>query len=384
MTTSNPQRGFSLVELMVGLVIAILSSIVVFQVFSVSEKHKRTTTGAADAQSNGAVALYMMDRDIRMAGWGMEGNAIANCKKPYTYYEDASGVGGPITDFFASVSITDGGASGSDVIRIKYYGNPTDANIDFSADTLAQTMPQSSAELNVNRTDICKEGDLAFVMQSDKCTLMQITQVQNQALKLQHNPGTGGVETYNPPISYQNANNWPAYTGCKAGDSTCSSPASIQCFSALYRRTYSILNQGLILQEPDSTNLKTIQTYQITPDIVDLQAQYGVAPANSQSINEWVDATGATWATTTTTPTNDNIRRIKAVRIALLARSAQYEKPDASGNCTTTTAVQVSDWSTWNNKPVFATERLPADWQCYRYKIFETVIPLRNVIWAGV
>ena len=48
----------------------------------------------------------------------------------------------------------------------------------------------------------------------------------------------------------------------------------------------------------------------ISPQVVNLQVQYGVAPANSQTVNEWVDATGGTWAA----PTAANLRRIKAVR----------------------------------------------------------------------
>lgn len=363
-------RGFSIIELMVGMVIAILSSIVVFQVFSVSERQKRTTTGAADAQSNGAIGFYMMERDIKMAGWGLEGSAMTSCTNLFTYYEDG-GTAGPITDFFASVSITDGGVA-PDILNIKYYGDPAEANVDFSLTTLTKTMPQSSAELNVSRTDACKEGDLAFVMQSGNCTLMEITQAQDQALKLQHNPG--GTISYNPTIAYQNDNGWPAYTGCAEG-STCSSPASIQCFSKLFRRTYRIQDLNLELQEPDSA--KVIQTYQVAPEIIDLQAEYGIAPAGSQQVNEWQPATGV-WASPLS---NANIQRIKAVRVAIVARSAQFEKPDSDGVCSATSAGMVSTWSTW---ATFDTANYPADWQCYRYKVFETVVPLRNIIWSNV
>jgi type IV pilus assembly protein PilW len=363
-------RGFSLIELMVGMVIAILSSIVVYQVFAVSERQKRTTTGAADAQSNGAIGFYMMERDIKMAGWGLEGSAMTSCSNLYTYYEDAT-TSGPIDDFFASVSITDGGAD-PDSIEIKYYGNPADANVDFSLVTLTKTMPQSSAILDVSRTDACKTGNLAFAMQNGNCTLMEITQTSDQALKLQHNPG--GSASYNPTIAYQSDHNWPAYTGCAEG-SSCSSPASIQCFSKLFRRTYRIQDLNLELQEPDSAN--AMQTYQVVPEIIDLQAEYGIAPALSQQVNEWQPATGARVSPLATA---DN-RRIKAVRIALVARSAQFEKPDSSGVCTTTTADMVDNWSSW---ATFDTANYPADWACYRYKVFETVVPLRNIIWSNL
>lgn len=362
MTDRRGSRGFSLVEILVGVTIGILSSIVVFQVFALSERQKRTTTGAADAQTNGAVALYMMERDVKTAGWGLENASFANCATVFSYLDDGVSPAGPIGDLFASATIADGGA-GPDAITIQYYDNPSDPNFKFSVTTLGSTMPQPSAELNVRSTYGCDIGDLVIVAQGSNCTLMQITQVQESALKLQHAPG--GSPSYNPSAAYQNANGWPAY----------STDASMQCFSQLFRRTYRITASQLELQEPNAAGVT--QTFQIAPGILDMQAQYGVAAAGSQQVTSWVNATGA-WASPLTTA---NARRVKALRIALVARSSEYEKPDAEGTCTTTTAAMVAGWSTW---AVFDTGAWPADWQCYRYKMFETVVPLRNIIWANL
>ena len=71
MRTSRSSRraaGFSLVELMIGLVIGMVAIVVMMQVFSVSEGYKRTTTGGDDAQNNGAIALYGLQRDIQQSG----------------------------------------------------------------------------------------------------------------------------------------------------------------------------------------------------------------------------------------------------------------------------------------------------------------------------
>lgn len=354
-------RGFSLVEILVGVAIGILSTIVIFQVFALSERQKRTTTGAADAQTNGAVALFMVERDVKAAGWGLENSAFANCASVFSYLNDGTSAG-PVNDLFASVAITDGGA-GPDTIAIQYYSDPSDPNFRFSVTTLRSTMPQPSAELNVNSTYGCELGDLVIVIQGSNCTLMQITQVQESALKLQHNPG--GTPSYNPSAAYQNASGWPAYT----------TGATMQCFSRLFRRTYRINANQLELQEPNSAGVT--QTWQVAPEILDLQAQYGIADAGSQQVNAWVNATGL-WASPLTTA---NARRIKALRIALVARSSEYEKPDTAGNCATTTGAQVAGWSPWAS---FDTGAWPADWQCYRYKVFETVVPLRNIIWANL
>ena len=59
-----PRRGhgFTIVEIMVAMLIGLIGSIVIFQVLFVSERQKRTTTGAGDAQQNGLLALYTIER----------------------------------------------------------------------------------------------------------------------------------------------------------------------------------------------------------------------------------------------------------------------------------------------------------------------------------
>jgi len=370
MASPRFSRGFSLVEIMVGVVISIVATIAIFQTFAVSERQKRTVTGASDAQINGAIALYMMERDIRMAGWGMEGSIFANCNTIYAY----NGGAGTATDnALAPVVITDGGTAGPDAIALQYYDDPANRNFRFATTTLRETMPQSSsilkvssiygcANIDVNGDGVVNNQDIprAIVQQGGNCTLMDITNVNSSALTMQHNPGEGD----NPSASYQNANAWPAY----------SQGATLQCFAKNYRKTYSVLAEQLRLENRPSTG--AIQTADIAPEIVDLQAQYGVAAAGSQQVTAWVDATGS-WASPMTAA---NIRRIKAVRVAIVARSAQYEKPTTGSTCDATSAAVAAAWSDW---ATFNTGTYPADWQCYRYRVFEAVIPLRNVIWAN-
>src|SRR5258706_13843248 len=73
------ERGFSMSELMVGMVIGLNGMIIIFQVFEVSEGIKRTTTSGGDAQQNGAIALYVMEHDPRNAGMGFNDVSYAGC-----------------------------------------------------------------------------------------------------------------------------------------------------------------------------------------------------------------------------------------------------------------------------------------------------------------
>ena len=64
---------------MVGVIIAILGSIVIFQVFSVSEKYKRTSVAGSDAQQSGLLALHSIERELRMAGYGVNDTTHLGC-----------------------------------------------------------------------------------------------------------------------------------------------------------------------------------------------------------------------------------------------------------------------------------------------------------------
>ena len=64
----HTSKGFSLIEILVGLTIGFLGMIVSLQVFSVTESGKLTTTSGGDAQQNAALSLHTLERDLRMAG----------------------------------------------------------------------------------------------------------------------------------------------------------------------------------------------------------------------------------------------------------------------------------------------------------------------------
>ena len=75
-------RGFTLVELMVGLLIGLLASLAVMQVMWSSEGQKRTTTSGSDAQVDGALALSALQRAIQPAGYGFAARSSSHWAAP--------------------------------------------------------------------------------------------------------------------------------------------------------------------------------------------------------------------------------------------------------------------------------------------------------------
>lgn len=366
-------KGFTLVEVMVGLVIGMLGTLIVAQAFTSNEARKRTTTSNADSQANGAIALYMLERDTKAAGWGMAAGSTSysGCTTIYAYCDKNAACGGAegaLTGInFAPVLINDGGNK-PDTLTIQYFADPNmGSSLPSGSTVVRKKMALPSSELDVANPATCSEGDLALVSQAGNCTVMKITEVQEESSRLQHNPGLHGE--YNPPANFSNDNGWPKY---QAG-------ASVTCFKPavngpIFRKVYSVNTATSELQRNDNSQNPVVTNELVMNDVVDLQAQYGVAPANSQTITSWVSAADAGWDN----PTPANWARIKAIRVALVTRSSQYERPaTAGGTCSATTSLATS----WG---AIKTDNYPSDWGCYRYRVLETVIPLRNVIWGNI
>jgi type IV pilus assembly protein PilW len=118
--------------------------------------------------------------------------------------------------------------------------------------------------------------------------------------------------------------------------------------------------------------------------VVNLQAQYGIsASAASNQITAWVEPSGATWAA----PTVANRNRIKAIRISVIARNSKSETTSISAACSSTTAASPTGLCAWEGTaaspaPAVDLSQMDANWARYRYRVFSTIIPLRNVIWS--
>ena len=149
------------------------------------------------------------------------------------------------------------------------------------------------------------------------------------------------------------------------------------------------------------TRLNTFNNTVRTPvvdGIVNIQAQYGISAApDNNRITRWVNATGV-WAagaignSAVCTATLSNRTCIKAVRVAIVARNGLLENlPAVSAACSSITIanpVGVCAWDATSANPVVASPAPlidlsnTANWNQYRYKVYETIIPLRNIVWT--
>ena len=327
--SSARQGGFSLVEIMVALVIGLLTTLVIMQVFSVFEGQKRSTTGSADAQTSGSVALYSIGRDMQMAGFGLlsANDSPLECDPSPTT---------PAGIDLSPVLITEGAGGSSDTLSIR-YGNAPMGGVPTTV-----TGPPVGAAVPVKTNLACRANDLALVISGATCSIKTVVSL-------------------------------PAATTVQLDDVTgVASGNDLACIGAWNQITYSVVGGNLMVN-----GVATI------PGVVSLQAQYGVSnDAKSNQITQWVNAVDP-WAVPMGIATRN---RIKAVRVAVIARNGQFEKGEVTSACsseTTAAPTGVCAWAGSDASPAPAID-LSADgnWQHYRYRVFETIIPLRNVIWA--
>jgi type IV pilus assembly protein PilW len=336
-TRSRPpsyQAGFTLVEIMVGLTIGLLATLVIVQVMSAFETQKRVTTGSADAQTNGGISLYTIGRDLQMAGYPLMPvtNSPLECTS-ITY-------GGSGITSISPVTITDGT---SDTITIRYGDSSTGG---ISTPVTAMSAPS----VTVNSNFGCVTGDIALITKGQFCAFSSVSSV----------PAT--ISGITPTVTLGDST---PFVASAAGSGT-----SLACLGKWNEIIYSVVGGNLLRNGTP-----------IVVGIVNLQAQYGIsATASSNTVTLWVDATGGTWAAPVTADRN----RIKAIRIAVVARNQKREPAAVTTPCAGVSLNGPCAWtgSASSPAPTIDLSTADADWAQYRYRVFETIFPLRNVIWS--
>lgn len=387
MNMKNRVKGLSLIELLVGMAIAMIASIVIFQVFSTSEAIKRRTTAGNDAQQSGSYALYVLERHISMAGAGFARvprvmgcavviNAGAQARIPAggAYPAPFSGVI-PATLRWAPILIVDGGADSDALITM------AGQNQALNTPVTVTTAP-STDNVSLVSTVGVGQGDLLLAVEQDGAADCRVAQTA-EAL-----PAVLSGETaarYANPIELTGAqfSNGTNFNGLSASTFVTSlGGAPIMAAFAL-NADRSLVSYDLMQGHAGTAMI-------LADNIVNIQAAYGVsATPFDAKIQEWAAPTGD-WAIATlmdgSAASANRLQRLRAIRLAVVARNAQPERDvvetayaNAAGNW---------GWSLFNDEndiKVTGTLSDTANAQGltarhFRYKVYDVVIPLRNML----
>jgi type IV pilus assembly protein PilW len=375
---ASSQRGITLIELMTGLVLGMLTTVVIAQVLATSEAQRRSTSIGSDAQTNGTVALYSLQREILGAGYGMaERRDAFGCPL-------VGAIGGaPVAFNFAPLAITPGASADLPdellVVSGAHQGFATPMRVTAGHIVDSGTLP-------VNHTIGVSAGDVLVALPpppgvgpvpgaSTQCTVLNASSVAAGAVN--HAPGAGFPW------------NTAAGTGPMAGQ--------------LYQNGSTLINMGTVSARRFAVSARDTLTESVLdartgawsapqdmfPNVVNLQAFYGrnttpftglaggLVPTRAEASIDVYD---------TTAPTNGNAwRDVRTVRLVVVTRSAQRERDIV------TTALPVADlgaspsvagsYACGTSQCINLSVGADPDWQHYKYKVFDTVVPLRNILW---
>jgi type IV pilus assembly protein PilW len=416
------ERGFSMVELLVAMLIGLIGMIIIFQVFEVSESIKRSTTSGGDAQQNGVIALYTMERDFKNAGMGFNDTTFVGCNIVGFDNTRATPNFPPagVTMRLAPVFITSGvGATVPDQINVLYGSQPQAAG---SVPLFSDMDPaQNGADpLLVTNPFAYNAGDLLALVEpgtAKNCSIMEVTAIN--ANQVTHNltaylaAGSARNPRFNPAgglgVVYQGTGTANVSRVFNLGNLYRVPPGgTVPVYLPVYN-FYALANGSLTVTSQFLINNGQPVVTSVADNIVHMRALYGLDDGNNDAtvpynvtptagdgiVDRYVDAaTFNALLALVPPPVPTPWARLIAVRIALVSRSALPEKPSSgklSDPCDATTADPQWTGTPWAGAPFNYQTRLdvsssvaaPDDWKCYRYRVFETTIPLRNWIWKA-
>ena len=389
MTPSFLRRsgGFSIVELMVSVAIGMLALAFAVRMVAGSEKTRETELGGSDSMQNGMVALFSISGDANQAGFGLNDSILAGCDTRLTDtggYALAPGALAGTTPLAPVVIESNGSAPD----RISFYAG---SSLTGTATLRLTAGYASGTRVSVDRVPYgFSQGDVVVVaperVGGGRCALAQLSSNPRDLLPP---PGPQYVDVaLGTGYRFNSGNLGVGFTGGQARMFNLGKPDDLSFHS------WSVANGFLQLRSTDLSG-SSAGAAAVTDNIVSIKAQYGFdtrtgsafQPQNGMQVMRWsstmidADANG-------TTGNAVDYQHVAAVRLAVVARSKAVERAGAGSACTST-AEKPQVFKTATPQSVTAVPVTvdvavagdPNDWRCYRYRVFETVVNLRNAGW---
>lgn len=388
------QTGAGIVEVMVGVLIGLIVVLVVYNLLAASESYKRMVSGVADSQITGLFSQFVLNREAGNAGSGIylhdTADILMECPVPAGPHVDPAL---PQYQFRpVPMLISDSGDNDvSDSFITLYSGAPRVIwPVNFWTDTPpgAPFKVQSPNGFQVDDRVIAVNRDPTSPPATPYCGLYRVT-------------GTAFVDVAEPSIvtlSYvpipPSVNN-----DFKAADQlTRARLINLGPPNLATRTRYDVVNGQL-----RSTDLLTpgAQPNPIAQNVVLMKVQYGIdtSPTLDQTIDCWSPADAAnvcalgapgndlSWQNVVTAVDRPTLNRIIAVRVGIVVRSDEPDFKDPTLTAATRPQEVLFNCSANTNAGcpgrivlsmgAGAPNVIQDGW---RYRTYETVIPMRNAI----
>jgi len=385
------QRGFSIVELMISVVIGMMALLFATRMITSSEQGRQAALGGSDSMQNGMMAMFSISNDANQAGFGLNDPILAGCNTSLTdsggYALAAASRNGTAVTPLAPAVIVDGGLN-SDVISINSGG----ALAGTATVRLTGNYTGGTA-LEVDREPFGFDAGDVIVVAPEKpnpasalCTLRQLSvkpPFGAAAKSLNFASGTGfRYNSGDMPASYDGGGARVFNLG----------PAAKLSF-----HTWSVENGYLKLRATDIPGTGA-NAAAVADNIVSIKAMYGLDtragiafdPEKGTKVGKWsarmnedLDGDGVVGG-------SGDYQRVVALRLAVVARSKAPERPLPGQACNATpdakrpvvfAAIEPAGGADVSITPNVVIAGDAVDWKCYHYRVFETIIPIRNSAW---
>jgi len=379
-SSQRRERGVSLIEILIGVTIGVIGILAIFQTVAVWNKHSQTTTSGGESQIAGTLALFNIERDLKQAGHGFSRALLPVMGCPVTGAD--LNPARPLNFFLQPVTITFGAAGAPDTITT--LGGDSSYFVDQETFTASTTISKK-----LTRRGGFHPGDLAVVAgnwnalpSSALCELIEITSDANidgrtvDHTTAAYNTFYGGAAT-NPRFNPAGGSN-PLFAG----------GAIFNLGPRPQLNVWSVANGRTLTRTEQFGPTPAVQ---VADGVVSLKVQYGVDVNNDCRVDntEW-----------TLVPPAADWTQLMAVRIGVLVRGRQFERSGDPGATVASPGVttQVPTWAGSAPGPQtnpFVMTNVdgtpdtfgpnnpdPNNWRYYRYRVYERVIPLRNMIWG--
>ncbi len=372
--------GFSLVELLVSVAVGMLAIVFATRLFVSSEQNKAAAVGGSDSMQNGMLAMFSISNDAGQAGWGLNDTLLSGCD---TTFSDTQGYvlpvvsrGGVDTTPLSPVVIESGGTA-SDRITLMAGSAMSGVGSERLRDNYA-----GAGSVNVATTQpfgFLQDSVVVLAPEpaGGKCAVAQLSDTP---------PGFTLNFAADGTRRFNRATLGNAYGAGQAR------VYNLGPVATLAFHTWSVANGNLLLRATDLAGTAATPAA-VVDNVVAIKGQYGFDTRAASAFDPAAGMQVGAWSTTMINADGDgvtggagDIQRIAAVRLAVIARSKMPEKPDpVTKQCSATTAPLTifagRSPATVAASAVTVNVDVIADWRCYRYRVFETIVPLRNAAW---
>lgn len=366
--------GFSLIEIMVGMVIGLLGMLIVMQVFTASEGRKRNTMSGDDAQTNGAIALFSLRREIQHAGYGLSSPELLGCNLQVRAGLTINNIA-PITINHPSIPAGD---TNTDTLLVMYGNSNGDSEGDLITATPVINPPTSLYSVQTAPSFIVEDYVITqFASRATPCNLI-VDKVNARDLvssKITVNTGVAG--TMNGTVF--NLGQAPKFMAIAIRNGNLTMCKLIDINTSVIPH----VDNGNDCTDASNTSNTSIWI-PIANNIVSLRAQYGrdfnVSATDNNKDIEIYDQTVQSPTSATPVTVQCGWSKVLAVRLALVARGTEKQASTVTSSSPSWAGSTENPAGTGSAiTPINLTSL--TDWQNYYYKTLQTTIPIKNIAW---